>query len=100
MLSCAFTYYPEKLEPGRFNIIATSRENAAILWKDGEYFVVSVRNPSCAELISETRAFSIDAHGYYVHPEPIPLKDLSEWQKRAGEVTISLGTQPMRPLER
>ena len=90
MLPCVLTCYPEKLVPGKFNIIATSRDNAALLWKDGEYFVVSVRNPSSAEPISETRAFIIDGHGY-VHPEPIPLDDLAEWRKRVDEVTASLG---------
>ena len=98
MLTCVLTCYPEKLVPGKFNIIATQPDYAAILWKDGEYFVVCVRHqdPFRAEPISETRAFIIDGHGY-VHPEPIPLDDLSEWRKRSGEVNIPLGTRPWRP---
>ncbi|TSC83531.1 MAG: hypothetical protein G01um101417_514 [Parcubacteria group bacterium Gr01-1014_17] len=59
MLTCVLTCYPEKLVPGKFNIIATQPDYAAILWKDGEYFVVCVRHqdPFRAEPISETRAF-------------------------------------------
>ncbi|OHA28558.1 MAG: hypothetical protein A3C08_02275 [Candidatus Taylorbacteria bacterium RIFCSPHIGHO2_02_FULL_47_18] len=91
-------YHTEKVVPGKFNIIANQRDQNAILWKDGEYFVISIHHPSRAEPISETRAFIIDGHGRYVHPEPIPLNDLSEWQKRAGEVNIPLGTQPWRPI--
>lgn len=93
MHPCVLTHCPDKLVPGKFNIIATQPDYAAILWKDGEYFVVCVRHqdPFQAEPISEMRAFIIDGHGGYVHPEPIPLSDLSEWRKRSGEVNISLG---------
>ncbi|TSC83585.1 MAG: hypothetical protein G01um101417_495 [Parcubacteria group bacterium Gr01-1014_17] len=93
--NCVLTCYPEKLAPGKFNIIATRRNEAAILWKDGQYYVIAVLYPSkaepVAEPISENRAFIIDGSGYFVHPEPIPLDDLSEWKKRAGEVNIPLG---------
>ena len=84
------TSYPEKLVPGKFNIVATHHGLAAILWKDGEYFVVSVRNQSHAEPISETRAFSIACHGGYICSKPVPLDDLSEWLKRTDEVDIPL----------
>ena len=101
MLTCVLTYYPEKLVPGKFNIIATQPNYSALLWKDGEYFVVCVghKYPFRAEPISETRAFIIDGHGGYVHPEPIPLDDLSEWRQRSSKVTIPLGTRPWRPMK-
>ncbi|TSC73230.1 MAG: hypothetical protein G01um101470_211 [Parcubacteria group bacterium Gr01-1014_70] len=94
-------HHPQKVVPGKFNIIATQSDESAILWKDGQYYIIAVLYPSkaepVAEPISETRAFIIDGSGCYVHPEPIPLDDLSEWRKRAGEVDIPLGTRPWRP---
>ncbi len=88
------TSYPEKLVSGKFNIVATHHDLAAILWKDGEYFVVNVRNQSRAEPISETQAFSIACKGGYICPEPVPLDDLAEWLERTNEVDIPLRLHP------
>ena len=85
-----FTHCPEKLVPGKYNIVATQRDQHAILWKDGQYFIISVLHPDYAKPISETGAFSIDAHGRYVHPDPIPLDDILEWRAKAAEVKIPL----------
>lgn len=90
-------HHTEKVVLGKYNILATQEDEAAILWKDGQYFIISVDHPDKAIPISEPRAFSIDAYGNYVHPEPIPLNVLSDWRKRAAEVDIPLGIRPWRP---
>lgn len=94
MTTTQFTHAPEKLVPGKYNIVATRRDEAAILWKDGEFFVIALDHPDEACPISESMAYGIDAKGQFVTPDPIPLDDLSEWRERAGEVRI-----PLLPIE-
>ena len=81
---------PKKLVPGKYNIIAVGRHIAAILWKDEKFFLVTNEKPKKVVPISELRAFSIVAKGQYVRPEPIPLKEVSEWVDKAEAVNISL----------
>lgn len=90
MLTCALICYPEQLVPGKFNIVGTHHGLAAILWKDGQYFIINVRHPGDATPISESQAFSIACKGGYICYKPVPLDDLSEWLKRTDEVDIPL----------
>lgn len=93
-----FTHCPEKLVPGKYNIIAVGGGEAAILWKDGQYFVIGDGQPGSPIPIEELLAYGIDAKGQYVHPDPIPLEDLSEWREVAALVDIPL-TSIEKPYE-
>ena len=81
---------PEKLVPGKYNIVAVGRHIAVILWKDEKFFVVTNEKPEEVVAIGENRAWSIVAKGQYVKPEPIPLDDVSEWVDQAEKVDIPL----------
>lgn len=81
---------PDKLVPGKFNIVAVKRRIAAIIWKDEEFFLVMNEKPSEVIQITEERAFIIVAKGRYVRPEPIVLNDVSEWVDQAEKVDIPL----------
>ena len=77
-------YHPEKLVPGRYNIIAVS-SFAAILWKDNEFFFIRKTEPEKLVPLTIERTASVLYHGLYVEYDPIPLKNISEWQERAKE---------------
>ena len=79
-----------KLVQGKYNIIAVNRDIAAILWKDGRYFVIGGKHPRKPKQIDDMEAVSIVINGCFVRPEPIPIEGISEWQDKAREVHIPL----------
>lgn len=86
---------PALLIPGKYNIIAVGgRGEEAILLKDGEHFLITIWKPWDKPIwIPELQAHSFVGWYYMVHPDPIPLDDVSEWHERAAKVDIPLGVR-------
>jgi hypothetical protein len=81
--------HPEKLIPGKFNVIAVGGDDTAILWKDGEVFAVGAMEPWTEPVpISEPVARGFVVKGSMVMPEPIVLNHVSEWRSRAAEIAL------------
>ncbi|MBI2100076.1 MAG: hypothetical protein HYT48_01915 [Candidatus Vogelbacteria bacterium] len=88
---CSLSPWPEKLEAGKFNLIASNGDVSAILWKDGEYFIVGDPNPDNPIRIPEGQAFGMAHKGFFTTPIPIPLEDVAEWREVASMAEIPLG---------
>ncbi len=82
---------PDKLVAKKFNILAVNGGDfAAILWKDGEYFLV--RQPDILKpiLLSEQGAWATSMHNFFGSFEPIPLNNLAEWPQRVKHIDENL----------
>ena len=89
-------YHPEKLVLGKYNIIAVNGDQAAILWKDDQYFVINARGLCIKPTpMDGMQALLLADRAGFVHPDPIPLDEVSKWREYARKVHI-----PMRSIRK
>lgn len=85
--------HPERLVANIYNIISVSTDpSQAIMWKNGNYYIVA--DFPVGHIPANTPyeiplwfVSSITSQGIMAKPKfPIPLDDISDWQKKAKQV--------------